>query len=192
MCQVPSWITTSTGVLFTTDKDAKAHKIDWVDATGHSAIRRLWPKCKGVEGEGLGRHTPKVVVDALLSGKMAKILGAGELLVTDGEWSVPCTSVGGNVSVWKGGTLTLPLCKTVGDYVYVSEGATLTLPACTSVGGNVYVGKGATLSLPVCKTVGGNVDVRKGGTLTLPVCKTVGGYVDVGEGGKLVAPKLKR
>jgi hypothetical protein len=151
MCQVPSWITTPEGVLFTTDKDAKAHKIDWVDATGHSAIRKIWPKCKGVEGEGLGRHTPKVVVDALLSGKMAKIIAAGELLVTDGEWSVPCTSVVGNVSVWKGGTLTLPLCTSVGDYVYVSEGAKLTLP--------------------VCKTVGGNVDVRKGGSLVAPMLK---------------------
>jgi hypothetical protein len=137
MCQVPSWITTPTGVLFTTDKDAKAHKIDWVDATGHSAIRRLWPKCKGVGGEGLGRHTPKEVTDALLSGKMAKIIAAGELLVTAGEWSVPCTSVGG---------------------VDVREGATLTLPACTTVGGNVDVRKGAKLTLPLCTSVG-NVDV---------------------------------
>jgi hypothetical protein len=127
MCQVPSWITTPEGVLFLTDKDAKAHKIDWLDATGHLAIREIWPKCKGEEGEGLGKNTPSVVVDALMSGKMNRIIAAGELLVTAGEWSVPCTSVVGNVNVREGATLTLPLCTSVGN-VSVQEDATLVAP----------------------------------------------------------------
>ncbi len=77
MCQVPSWITADDGtVLFLTDKVAKAHGIRWNDATGHLAIRRVWPGAQGGEGEGLGRDTPPEVVRSLLSAGMNAIAAA--------------------------------------------------------------------------------------------------------------------
>ena len=108
MCQVPSWIRTRNAVLFLTDKDAEAHGIDWKDATGHSAIRKLYPDAQGAEGEGLGKDTPQEVTDALTGGRMNRIAAAGELLIVDGMWALPLTKIG--------------------EYVYVREGATLTAP----------------------------------------------------------------
>ena len=108
MCQVPSWIKTDDAVLFVTDKDAIEHKIDWKDATGHMAIRKLWPRCKGEEGEGLSKHTPQVVVDAILAGRMNSIAAAGDLVIIDGDWTLPLTEVSGYVYVQQGATFTAP------------------------------------------------------------------------------------
>jgi hypothetical protein len=110
MCQVPSWITTKDAVLFLTDKDAIAHKIDWKDATGHSAIEKVWPGCQGKQGEGLGKHTPKEVVAAIASGKMNRITAAGELVIVDGEWELPLIEAG-SVYVLEGATFTGPKLK---------------------------------------------------------------------------------
>jgi hypothetical protein len=129
MCQVPSWITEPDGtVLLVTDKDAKAHGIEWNDATGHSAVRKVWPKCQGKEGEGLGKDTPKVVVDALLSGKMRKIVETGELTVTNGTWELPKAKKCGSVYVGQGASLTLPVCESVGGSVDVWDGGKLDAP----------------------------------------------------------------
>jgi hypothetical protein len=111
MCVVPSWIKTKDAVLFVTDKDAIEHKIDWKDATGHSAIRKLWPRCSGKEGEGLGKHTPQAVVDALLAGRMNSIAAAGDLGVVDGEWTLSIAEVSGYVYVHQGATFTAPRLK---------------------------------------------------------------------------------
>jgi hypothetical protein len=168
MCQVPSWIKTEDAVLFLTDKDVEAHGIDWKDATGHSAIRKLYPDAGGTEGEGLGKDTPQEVIDALTGGRMNRIAVAGELLIVGGSWDLPLTTVGGGVTVWQGATLTVPALTTVGGYVDVWEGATLTVPALTKVGGSVYVWQGATLTVPALTTVGGGVTVWEGATLTAP------------------------
>ena len=168
MCQVPSWVKTDDAVLFLTDKDAEAHGIDWKDATGHSAIRKLYPDAQGAEGEGLGKDTPQEVVAALTSGRMNRIAAAGELLVVDGVRTLPLTTVGGSVIVQQGATLTVPALTTVGGSVIVQQGATLTVPALTKIGGDVYVWQGATLAVPALTTVGGGVDVRQGATLAAP------------------------
>ena len=128
MCQVPSWIQTSDAVLFLTDKDVVSHGIDWEDATGHSAIRGLYPNIQGERGEGLGKHTPKAVADALTTGKMNRIAAAGELLIVDGKWSLPLTKIDGSVYVQQGATLTTPALTKIGGYVDVQQGATLTAP----------------------------------------------------------------
>ena len=177
MCQVPSWITTEDAVLFLTDKDAETHGIDWKDATGHSAIRKLYPNAQGEQGEGLGKHTPKEVVAALTTGKMNRIAAAGELLIIDGKRTLPVTTTG-DVYVWEGATLTAPALTKTG-YVYVREGATLTAPALTKTG-DVDVRTGATLTAPALTTTG-SVYVWEGATLTAP--KTI-------QGPK--APKTKR
>ena len=148
MCHVPSWITTKDAVLFLTDKDAQTHGIDWKDATGHSAIRKLYPNVQGEQGEGLGKHTPKEVISALATGKMNRIAAAGELSIVDGKWTLPLTKIDGSV--------------------YVREGATLTVPALTKIGGSVYVQQGATLTAPALTTIDGSVDVQQGATLTAP------------------------
>ncbi len=144
MCQAPSWITTPDAVLFLTDKDAEDHRIDWKDATGHSAIRKVWPNCKGQEGEGLGKHTPQVVVDALLAGKLNRIVAAGELVVTDGVWELPA-AVSGYVVVYQGATFNAQNLARCGS-VSVEKGATLNAPVLSEVSGYVYVEKGATFN----------------------------------------------
>ena len=151
MCHVPSWITTKDAVLFLTDKDAQTHDIDWKDATGHSAIRKLYPNVQGERGEGLGKHTPKEVISALATGKMNRIAAAGELSIVDGKWTLPLTKIDRDV--------------------YVREGATLTVPALTKIDGNVCVWKGATLTAPALTKIDGDVDVREGATLTAPKLK---------------------
>ena len=99
MCVVPSWIETKDAVLFLTDKDALEHKIDWKDATGHSAIRKVWPGIEGKKGEGLGPHTPKVVMDAILAGKLNRMAAAGDVTVT-GEWiGLPFPKIGGSLDL---------------------------------------------------------------------------------------------
>ena len=96
MCVVPSWITTKDAVLFLTDKDAIDHQIDWTDATGHSAIRKMWPAATGKEEEGIGKHTPQVVMDAILAGKLNRIAAVG-----DSRWNmwvdVPWPKIGGSL-----------------------------------------------------------------------------------------------
>ena len=133
MCQVPSWIKTTEGkVLFLTDKDVVAHNIDWKDATGHVAIRKVWPGCEGIEGEGLGKDTPEAVVKAIKSGKMNRMIEVGELLIRDGAWSLPITTAG-YVSV--SGEFDAPALTTAGN-VYVS--GKFSAPVLTTAG-NVYV-----------------------------------------------------
>ena len=150
MCVVPSWIMTKDAVLFVTDKDAIEHKIDWRDATGHSAIRGLWPGCKGEEGEGLGKHTPQVVADAMLAGKMNSIAAAGGLGIVDGEWTLPIAEVSGSVDVHQGATFTAPKLAKSGS-VYVYQGATFTAPVLAEVSGYVDVHQGATFTAPKLK-----------------------------------------
>ena len=187
MCHVPSWITTKDAVLFVTDKDAKAHDIDWKDATGHSAIRILYPNTQGEQGEGLGKHTPENVVAALTTGKMNRIAAAGGLLVTDGKRALLLTQTG-NVDVREGATLTAPALTQTGN-VNVWRGATLTAPVLAKTG-SVYVWTGATLTAPAL-TKTGDVYVGRGATLTAPAL-TKTGDVYVGRGATLTAPKLKR
>ncbi len=135
MCQVPSWIVTKDAVLFLTDKDAEAHGIDWKDATGHAAIRKVWKGCGGTEGEGLGKDTPQVVVDAFLSGRMNRLIAAGDLLIRNGEWTMPALTTAGNVSVY--GKFDAPALTTAGD---VSVYGKFDAPALTTAGDvSVYV-----------------------------------------------------
>ena len=208
MCQVPSWIKTKDAVLFLTDKDVLAHKIEWNDATGHSAIRRVWPKASGVAGEGIGKDTPKEVLDALKSGEMNRIVEAGELLIREGKFESKMIVRAGNIEAKKGATLTLPALTKAGDvrayqgatltlpalttagYVIAQQGATLTLPALTEVARYVIAYQGVTLTLPAL-TKAGDVRAQQGATLTLPALTKAGDVITYGNG-KIDAPKLKK
>ena len=94
MCVVPSWIETKEAFLFLTDKDALEHGIDWEDATGHTAILKVWADAKGKAGEGIGKHTPQVVMDAIRAGKLNRIAAAGDARF-DMWVDVPWPKVGG-------------------------------------------------------------------------------------------------
>ncbi len=123
MCDVPSWIRTTDGaVLYVADADAKRHGIQWNDATGHHAIRKIWPTAEGTEGEGLGKDTPPEVVQCLLAQKMNSIAAAGKVLVCDGVWNLPIVQAG-HVAVYEGATLRADALTKAG-YVAVHKGAT--------------------------------------------------------------------
>ena len=180
MCQVPSWIVTKDAVLFLTDKDAEAHGIDWKDATGHAAIRKVWKGCGGTEGEGLGKDTPQVVVDAFLSGRMNRLIAAGDLLIRNGEWTMPALTTAGNVSVY--GKFDAPALTTAGNvsvYVY----GKFDVPALTTAGNVSVYGK---FDAPALTTAG---DVSVYGKFDAPALTTAGD-VSVYVSGKFDAPKL--
>ena len=133
MCVVPSWIGTKDAILFLTDKDVLAHGIEWKDSTGHSAIRKVFPGAKGKDCEGLGKHTPQVVVDALLGGRMRQIAEAGDLGIIDGERTFNVGKVSGSVNVRQGATFTAPKLAKSGS-VNVEQGGTFNAPKLKSRG----------------------------------------------------------
>jgi len=189
MCDVPSWIVTPDGtVLYVTDKDAKEHGLDLKDATGHAAIRKVYPKATGAEGEGMGKDTPSEVVQALLAGKMHAIAAVGKMVVRDGDWNLPVKRTGG-VVVEKGATFTAPALEK-SEYVMVRRGAAFTAPALAKSGG-VMVYEGTTLTVPVLSEVAGYVVVEKGATFTAPALEKSGDVV-VCKGATFTAPSLEK
>lgn len=77
MCTFPSWIEGENGeCYFLTDKDVRDHGIDWKDAIGHDAIRKIFPGLKGIDQEGFEQSIPTLLTNAIMKGKCRKIMKA--------------------------------------------------------------------------------------------------------------------
>jgi hypothetical protein len=140
MCHVPSWIKKGKDILFLTDKDAKQHRISLHNATGHSAIIRVFKVDDGDHYEGLTAKTPKVVREAIETGKMNQIIGAGTLVVSGGRnWTIPAAKVGDDFHISGKVKVVAPYLKTILDGLYVVKGSSLDAPLLRSVRGVVKI-----------------------------------------------------
>jgi len=149
MCQVPSWVRVGEAVLFLTDKDAKREKMDYNDATGHSAIRTIFKESRGRNCEGLSKTTPKSVVSALENGEMNGIVSAGEFLVKNGRFTMPFTSIGDDLDLHGRCHVTFPRLRKIVGIVTVSKGCTLVAPMLTQCG---YLENHGKILAPKLKT----------------------------------------
>jgi len=140
MCHVPSWIKKGKYVLFLTDKDVKQHRIPIHDATGHSAVNDVFKPNGGTPGEGLNSRTPKVIRDAIESGQMDRMMGAGNVVISGGgKWSLPVAKLGDDLYIDRKAVVTMPNLKKILDGLYVQKGATLIAPLLSSVGGKIEI-----------------------------------------------------
>lgn len=134
MCHVPSWIKTRGGeILFLTDKDAKKHDIDLNDATGHTAIRDVFPDADEVaEDEGLHSRTPEAVRVAFEAGKFNKLASCGDVIVSGGVWNLPVVEVN-NLVLEKGAKVTATRLRVVNEELVVGRRCTLDVPVLKEV-----------------------------------------------------------
>ena len=130
MCEVPSWFEKGKKVLFVTDKDAKQLGISLVNATGHSAVRKMFgAECSGMnQGEGFHNKTPKVILKAIADGKMNAILGVGAIRFGKGTWKIPAAKLGESLTLESGAKVIAPNLKEVAGVILVHEKSELNAP----------------------------------------------------------------
>ena len=141
MCEFPSWTEMPDGtILFLTDNDiARLSPRALSDCCGHSALREIYPKARGVDHQSF--PCPPVIAKAIRAGKMRKMMLAGRI---------------SEVEVTTGG---FPVLMSAGDYLDLS--GLKSLPA------NANLSAGGYLDLSGLKSLPANAKLSAGGYLYL-------------------------
>lgn len=80
MCDFPSWKESGTEIAYLTDEEAKEHFLRAIDAVGHSAIEKVFPKTRRWKNKEMvqGDCVPKEFVKAIHGGKCRWMMTANK------------------------------------------------------------------------------------------------------------------